>query len=210
MNIIPKKKPLMNLIVEEVKEEVPEEPPVLERQDAQENVVDEISDEEEEPKQLTNEDLFNQQNDIPSNVIPAEKEVVKKKKKLSEKQLKHLAYMRSRAIAKRKERKAIKEAERQAKRDAKEAKRLEREQSLNVVPKKNVVKTNSVEVKARNNQLSDDAEFSKFFSMMERYDRIKNVRKRQQQRQQQQPQVQSVVPKRQTHNNPYLGNMIPF
>ena len=207
----------MNLIVEEVKEEVPEEPPVLERQNAQESVVDEISDEEEIVEELSNKDLFNQESDIPSNVIPAEKEVVKKKKKLSDKQLKHLAYMRSRAIAKRKERKAVKDAERQAKRDAKEAKRLakeeekerkrlEREKTLNVVPKKKLEKPNPVEVKSRNNQLSDDAEFSKFFSMMERYDRIKNVRKRQQTRQ----PVQSVIPKRQTPTNPYLGNMIPF
>ena len=150
----------------------------------------------------------------PTNIIEAEPEHPKKKKRqLSEKQLAHLARMRAKALEKRKKLKAQKEAEKEKKRILKEKKReakaiKEAQKKAKKEAKKQQVENIQREVQPTPlatpvpTPSKGDEDFAKFFNYMERYDRIKQVRQRQSQRQ---PPPVKKQPK-----NKYLGSMIPF
>ena len=209
MNILPKKRNFMNVKLEEAVPEPPEEPIKLVRQDAEED-IDSMDDEAvEDQKQVeevfstpNNEALFKE---TPKNIIEPDEQVKpKKKRKLSEKQLAHLARMRTKAIAARKARKEAKELEKQKKRDAKEAKRkakeeekerkrLEREANKPTpVPKANV--------KVPSNPDLD-------FERQQNRQASSSIPSRQTQ---QNTRTTSNQRQNNTPRNPYLGNLIPY
>tara|TARA_Y100001963_G_scaffold149036_1_gene227895 strand:+ start:269 stop:982 length:714 start_codon:yes stop_codon:yes gene_type:complete len=237
MNILPRKKNVM-LNVKVVEPPKPPSPKV----DLKEEVEEES--EEEVLAGPTNGEVFNEVEDEPvrpvavppTNVIEADPTPVKKKKrKLSEKQLAHLAKMRAAALAKRKKLKEQKEAEKAKKRAIKEKKRLEREAMLEKRRiKREAREAQKAQAKQEAQQVANpspslsqqDQEFSKFFNYMERYDRIKAVRKRQNARTYTSNNLQSNKASQPTNRgktqslqtphtlqqpkNPYLGSLIPF
>ena len=240
MNILPRKKNVM-LNVKVVEPPKPPSPKV--------DLKEEVEADEERAEVLagpTNGEVFNEARVEdepvrpvavpPTNVIEADPTPVKKKKrKLSEKQLAHLAKMRAAALAKRKKLKEQKEAEKAKKRAIKEKKRLEREAMLEKRRiKREAREAQKAQAKQEAQQVANpspslsqqDQEFSKFFNYMERYDRIKQVRKRQnarsytsnnlQSNKQSQPTNRGTKQSLQTPHtlqkpkNPYLGSLIPF
>ena len=239
MNILPRKKNVM-LNVKVVEPPKPPSPKVDLKEEVKEEEVEEVL------AGPTNGEVFNEARAEdepvrpiavpPTNVIEADPTPVKKKKrKLSEKQLAHLAKMRAAALAKRKKLKEQKEAEKAKKRAIKEKKRLEREAMLEKRRiKREAKEAQKAQAKQEAQQVANpspslsqqDQEFSKFFNYMERYDRIKQVRKRQnartytsnnpQSNKQSQPTNRGKTQSLQTPHtlqkpkNPYLGSLIPF
>ena len=231
MNILPKKRNVMLTL----KQEAPAGDEGVVEESPQEEEVEEVEESEEESEEAleapTNDLVFERPPEAPpGNVIEADLSVEPKKKKrqLSEKQLAHLARMRKLALAKRKKLKEQKEAEkakkraiREEKRKAKElleAQRAERRKAREARKKQHAMETKDMGTPPS----KGDMEFIKFFKHMERYDRIKQVRKRQNNRtytsntpqQHKQSRSTKQAPKptlqQQTPSNPYLGSLIPF
>ena len=215
----------------DIKQEDPPTPPPSPVADLEETNPDEEEYEEEAIEAPTNDLVFERPPEAPpGNVIEADLSVEPKKKKrqLSEKQLAHLARMRKLALAKRKKLKEQKEAEKEARRVAREKKREEK--ALEAARKKKkreekqaLKKQHAMETKDMGTPPSkNDMEFIKFFKQMERYDRIKQVRKRQNNRtytsntpQQSKPspsttQAPKATLQQQQPKNSYLGSLIPF
>ena len=232
MNILPKKRNVLLSIKEEPKPVEVVELTKNEEEKPEENILeaptnDEIFKQVEEG--LSREEDLEKPPEVPhNNIIEADPETQpkkKKKRKLSEKQLLHLAKMRQKALARRKQLREAKAKEKELKRIEKEqkkkAKLLEKEKKRKEIEERKKAEREYIEAQenAMNKHIQskskpvrsveksssiskDDMDFQKFFNYMERYDRIKQVRKRQQQRQ---PNIAVKKP-----NNKYLGNMIPF
>ena len=191
-NVLPNKRNVLIKYedVEEKVEEMPEEAPVLERQDAD---ISEESDvfEEEEVVVLNppaDEDIFNVKQ--PLNMVPVKTEPKKKKKKqLSDKQKAHLAKIRKIAAEKRRLRKEEKQRQKEEKKKLKEQKKKEKaerskawraKRGLPLEGKINNVKVDKQEVASRGNQLYQDGyktAWSDFMGYMERYDKLKQEKK---------------------------------
>jgi len=165
----------------------------------------------------------------PTNIIEADQDEdipkKKKKRKLSEKQLAHLARMREKALEKRKRIREAKEAEKEKKRLLKEEKRKLKEQKqlekeerkkqreLQKKPVNKVVeKPEPIPKPSTNSGMG----FNQFFDYMQRYERIKQVRTRQNNRNTTQTKSSVVKTNNPLVNRPakpknkYLGTLIPF
>ena len=215
-NVLLKVKPIQQEEVE--KKEVEE---VVEKvQPVEEPNKEDLFVAEEKPTQIQRE---------PTNIIEADHDddtsKKKKKRKLSEKQLAHLARMREKALEKRRRIREAKEAEKEKKRLLKEEKRKLREQKqlekeerkkqreLQKKPVNKVIeKPEPIPTPSTNSGMG----FNKFFDYMQRYERIKQVRTRQNNRNTTQTKPSVVKTNNPLVNRPakpknkYLGTLIPF
>lgn len=226
MNPLPKKQNVL-LTLKEEKPIVSEE----EMKQVDNNTTRELEEVEETPepeKKLSNEDLFENKLETPSNVIevdideePSGKKK-KKKRQLSQKQLDHLARMRQRALEKRKKIREQKLAEKEKKRLAKEQKRLEKERkkeekqrktkesNRDIKPVQPNVSEETRSRKQHNQQFSGNMDFNRFYNYMERYERIKSVRSRQTNRPTNTNKNINNPSQNNKPKNKYLGTLIPF
>jgi hypothetical protein len=234
-NTLPTKSDWRNNIVMEIEKEVksdvlepqtnkleaPEEPPTLERQDADEGLDEEEEEILEPPK---DEDIFNVNQ--PKNLVPVntEEKPKKKKKQLSEKQKAHLARIRVIASQKRKAKADAKKKAKEEKRLAREKKKADKEAkskawrakrglpktgkvyNLNIKKKTEPIDTPNRQdlesIKKQQYQLA----FNDFMTYMDRRDKIKKEKK-QNSIYKQQRQQQIVQPSRPVRKNRWDGQL---
>ena len=210
-----------------MEETIPEDTPVLERQDAEEG-YDEYSEEEEEEEEEIeiheppkDEDIFNVNQ--PVNMVPVNPEPAKrgKKKKLSDKQLAHLARIRKLAAAKRKAKKEQKAKEKEEKKKQKAQKAKEKKERSKAWRKKRglplegkiakQVPVNTEEKVARSKQLYEEGykkAWGDFMGYMDKYEQIKAERKQNRKyKQNRQANITQKIEKKPVSTNRWDGKL---
>ena len=186
MNILPKRRVITNL------PKIEPEPVVEEKQlESTEETVDEMPTEEDMTKLPEHKEntVFEEKKTViqeKNYIEPKPPTPKKKKKKLSEKQLAHLASMREKSRTIRAKRVAGKKEAQRLKRLEKEKKKLERAKKEQEKAKRRVVRQEKSKKlvneadKTRNQYRGEgyNMAFKEFFGYMDRYDRMKSIRKR--------------------------------